>query len=98
MLITTRDVPTGSELGADTLTKADIPSGHKVARRAIANGDPVHRYNQVIGYASEDIAPGSHVHTHNMAMGEVAHDHACPVTMARATCHPIWLITCRTKA
>jgi altronate hydrolase len=36
----------------------------------------VHRYNQVIGFASADIAPGEHVHTHNLAMGEVELDYA----------------------
>ncbi len=44
-----------------------IPRGHKVATAAIAAGEVVRKYAQVIGYASEDIAPGAHVHTHNVA-------------------------------
>ena len=55
---------------------ADVAAGHKVARRAVARGRPVHRYNQVIGFASNDIAPGEHVHTHNLAMGEVQREYA----------------------
>ena len=43
-----------------------VPPGHKVAVRAIAAGQPVRRYNQVIGVARQDIAPGQHVHTHNL--------------------------------
>ena len=46
-----------------------IPPGHKVATRAIARGEPVRRYNQVIGFASQPIAAGEHVHTHNLWMG-----------------------------
>ena len=43
-----------------------IPSGHKVALHAIASGDAVRRYGQVIGFATRDIAAGDHVHTHNL--------------------------------
>ncbi|NBY05380.1 MAG: altronate dehydratase, partial [Betaproteobacteria bacterium] len=46
-----------------------IPPGHKLAMRDIAMGQPVRRYNQIIGFASKAIAPGEHVHTHNMDMG-----------------------------
>ena len=30
-----------------------IPPGHKVATRAIAVGEPVRRYNQIIGFAHQ---------------------------------------------
>ena len=46
-----------------------VPPGHKLALRAIAQGQPVRRYNQIIGFASKPIAPGEHVHTHNLDMG-----------------------------
>ena len=53
-----------------------IPAGHKVATRAIAVGEPVRRYNQIIGFASRPIAAGDHVHTHNLWMGEAKGDFA----------------------
>lgn len=53
-----------------------VPAGHKVATRAIPAGEPVHRYNQIIGIAKKDIRPGQHVHTHNLAMTEYARDYA----------------------
>lgn len=53
-----------------------IPPGHKVATRHVAAGQPVHRYNQIIGVATQDIEPGQHVHTHNLAMTEFARDYA----------------------
>jgi altronate hydrolase len=43
-----------------------VPSGHKVALREVATGQPVRRYGQVIGFASRAILPGEHVHTHNL--------------------------------
>ncbi|OOG44691.1 UxaA family hydrolase [Polaromonas sp. A23] len=49
--------------------KGLIPAGHKIATHPIAPGDPVRRYNQIIGFASKAIAPGEHVHTHNLDMG-----------------------------
>jgi altronate hydrolase len=53
-----------------------VPAGHKVAVRQIAQGQPVKRYGQIIGFASRPIQPGEHVHTHNLAMGEFARDYA----------------------
>ena len=48
-----------------------IPRGHKMATQALKKGDPVLKYAQVIGYASEDIAAGDHVHTHNLEFRNV---------------------------
>jgi altronate dehydratase small subunit len=46
--------------------RAPIPFGHKLALVAIARGQPVVKYGEVIGLATQDIAPGQHVHTHNV--------------------------------
>ncbi len=40
--------------------------GHKIARRAIAVGEPVVKLGEIIGVASTPIAPGDHVHSHNL--------------------------------
>jgi len=53
-----------------------VPPGHKVATRAHAPGEEIRRYGQIIGFATETIAPGDWVHTHNCAMGEFAKDYA----------------------
>lgn len=53
-----------------------VPPGHKIATRAIANGEAVRRYGQIIGFASQDIRAGQHVHTHNLAMGDFTRDYA----------------------
>jgi len=53
-----------------------IPAGHKIATRAVAQGAPVRRYNQIIGFATRPIQPGEHVHVHNIAMGDFQRDYA----------------------
>ena len=67
-------------------TRALIPSGHKVATTDIAQGAPVLKYAQRIGFAATDIAAGDHVHTHNVAFASTDGDYEFgtdlrPVTM-----------------
>ncbi len=53
-----------------------IPTGHKFAVRAIAQGQPIRRYGQVIGFAREAIGVGDHVHVHNCGVADFARDYA----------------------
>jgi len=63
------------DAGGRLTVRADVPPGHKVARRAVPAGAPVRRYGQVIGFATAAIDPGDHVHTHNLAFRAVARDY-----------------------
>ncbi|CAN1502505.1 UxaA family hydrolase [Limnohabitans sp. B9-3] len=63
-----------------------VPPGHKVATTAIAKGQPVRRYDQIIGMATRDIAAGEHVHTHNLAFSDFAREHA-PGSAAQPTAY-----------
>ncbi|WP_110947509.1 UxaA family hydrolase [Pseudomonas bohemica] len=54
----------------------DIPAAHKVALTAIATGEAVRRYGQIIGFATAPIAPGEHVHVQNLAMADFERDYA----------------------
>ena len=51
---------------APVVLVSEIPSGHKFAVRAIADGALIRKYGQVIGKACAAIAPGEHVHVHNV--------------------------------
>ena len=53
-----------------------IMRGHKMAARPIAKGQPILKFGQIIGFATEDIAPGSHVHTQNCSFAEFERDYA----------------------
>ena len=67
----------GTRIASEGITVAGlIPPGHKVAVRAIAEGAPVRRYNQIIGTAKQPIAAGAHVHTHNLEFASFARDYA----------------------
>ena len=44
----------------------DIPQGHKMALKAMAENDQVMKYGFSIGHATAAIQPGDWVHTHNM--------------------------------
>jgi altronate hydrolase len=77
VLIATRHIKAGTALPGENVTAVDtVPAGHKIAARAIPNGAPVRRYNQIIGFATRDIASGQHVHLHNMAMQDFERDYA----------------------
>ena len=52
--------------GAVLVVPRTVPVGHKLAARAIAEGEIVVKYGCPIGVATRSIAPGEHVHTHNV--------------------------------
>ncbi len=77
VVIARTQLVSGTQLLDEKLTVSGlVPPGHKVAARAIRKGEPVRRYNQIIGFASRDIAPGEHVHLNNLQMGSFARDYA----------------------
>ncbi|HUS54455.1 MAG TPA: altronate dehydratase family protein [Thermohalobaculum sp.] len=73
--VSVRRLDAGAEASGVTLRDA-IPRGHKFALTAIAEGEPVLKYAQIIGYASQVIAPGAHVHLHNLEFRASRVDHA----------------------
>jgi len=86
--VAVRAIAPGTAIAAENVTALDaIPFGHKIATRPIAKGEPVRKYGQVIGVATEDIAPGRHVHVQNVAISglrseagkaQVFHAHEAP--------------------
>jgi altronate hydrolase len=84
-------LPAGHEIevnGSSLITASAIPSGHKVAIRAIRNGEALYRYGNVIGFALRDIAPGDHVHVHNVGYKELDPSEVVPgVAPPRSSAH-----------
>lgn len=77
VLIARQDLALGqplAELGVRA--RAQVPAGHKIAACAIAKGEPVRKYDTVIGVADRDIAPGEHVHSHNLKLVDFYRDPA----------------------
>lgn len=73
-------IPEGTSLplpnGTGVRTSANIGRGHKVAVAAIAAGEPVRKFGQIIGHATVAVRPGDWVHSHNLAAGELRLDYA----------------------
>jgi len=60
-----------------------VGTGHKLATQAIAAGESIIKYGQVIGVATVAIDSGAHVHVHNIS-AEVAERSSGSTTAARA--------------
>ena len=74
--IALRDLTEGQEVrvpaaSGEILVKAagDVPRGHKLAIRRVAQGQHVHKFGYSIGVAQADIPAGGWVHTHNIRSG-----------------------------
>ncbi len=76
VVIARRQLLGGTALAEEGITVTGlVPPGHKIATRAIAAGEAVRRYNQIIGTATQAIAAGQHVHVHNLAFSDFARTH-----------------------
>ena len=77
VLIARQALKPGLHLAAEDVTiRQPIPPGHKVAATRIVEGEPLRRYGQIIGFASQSIEAGDHVHVQNVQMGDFARDYA----------------------
>ena len=71
------DVGIGTPVPSENLTlRSQVPAGYKIAARAIAKGEPIRKYNVVVGFAATDIAAGTLVHSHNTEFREFDRDYA----------------------
>ncbi len=75
VVVAAREIPEGTAV-AGVPARRTIPRGHKIAVAEIAEGEPVRKYNQIIGFATSTIAPGDHVHTHNVEFRAFERDYA----------------------
>jgi altronate hydrolase len=76
VLVSTRIVEKAETTFEGVATRARIMRGHKMASTAIADGTPIRKFGQIIGFAKGNIEAGDWVHEHNVIMGELAHDYA----------------------
>ena len=60
-----RPIPAGTVFEG-IAANMDIPQGHKMALKPLAENDQVMKYGFSIGHVVAPIAPGDWVHTHNM--------------------------------
>ena len=60
---------------AGVTARERVPRGHKLAIKAIGEGEPVRKYGQMIGFALKPIPPGDWVHEHNVGLHDFARDY-----------------------
>ena len=77
VVVARSDLLPGTTLPGEGVTVVEhVPAGHKVATQAIGAGEAVRKYDQIIGFASEAVAPGQHLHVQNVEMKDFARDYA----------------------
>jgi altronate hydrolase len=62
--------------GLGVAARDKIPAGNKIASEKIVKGEPVRKYNVVVGFAAADIEPGTWLHNHNTEFREFDRDPA----------------------
>lgn len=78
-------LPAGSTFACGLVLREAVPQGHKIALRALAEGEPILRYNVTIGYAVRDIAEGSWIEESLVRMPPARELINLPI----ATCIPV---------
>ncbi|MBT6094575.1 MAG: altronate dehydratase [Rhodospirillaceae bacterium] len=89
VVVAQSEIPAGTLLSDDAITTTGpVPRGHKIATAAIAKGEPARKYDQIIGFASQAIAPGDHVHSHNLEFKAFERDYAFSSDCREIDCVP----------
>ncbi|CAN1532968.1 UxaA Altronate dehydratase [Burkholderiaceae bacterium] len=71
------DVAIGTSVPSENLSvRSQVPAGYKIASKKITAGEPILKYNVIVGFANTDIEPGSMVHSHNTEFREFDRDYA----------------------
>jgi len=89
--VAARPIPRGFLVkagGREVEVREPVGLGHKVALADIAEGEPIRKYGQIIGFAARPIAAGAWVHVHNVRADLFTRDYAfaseTPTTAAAA--------------
>jgi altronate hydrolase len=75
IVVASRKIEKDTDLGGSFRARQNIPFGHKVAVHPIAIGEPIVKFGQIIGFASNPIEPGEWVHEHNVMMHDFQRDY-----------------------
>ncbi|WP_413738423.1 UxaA family hydrolase [Sodalis sp. RH21] len=77
VVVAPNEISAGTVIVSEGVTTLhQVPAGHKIATVFIKKGEPVLKYNTVIGFAGEDTPPGSWMHSHNILFDNFVRDYA----------------------
>ena len=57
VVVARMDILPGTKVEGEVAAATRVPPGHKILTRAVKKGEPLRKYNQIIGFATEDLAP-----------------------------------------
>ncbi|MBA3446128.1 MAG: altronate dehydratase [Pseudaminobacter sp.] len=75
VIVAAERIEPGAPVAPGVTTRQRIPFGHKIAARPIAEGQPIMKFGQIIGFASQAIQAGDWVHEHNVTMHDFERDY-----------------------
>ena len=75
VIVAVDSFPAGHE-AYGVVARERVPRGHKMAAAAIAAGEPIKKFGQIIGFASSAIEQGAWVHEQNVVMRDFDRDYA----------------------
>lgn len=77
IVVARMDVAIGTPVPSENISiRSQVPAGYKIAAKKITAGDPILKYNVIVGFANTDIEPGAMVHSHNTEFREFGRDYA----------------------
>ena len=75
VVVARTNVSAGTSLdGYNIVSRDKAPAGYKLAICDIEEGEPILKYNTIIGFASEFVPAGAMVHNHNISFQEFDRD------------------------
>jgi len=77
IVVARTDIGLGESIGLEDISsRHQVTAGYKIATQGITKGDPIRKYNVVVGFAAKDIKAGEMVHSHNTEFREFDRDYA----------------------
>src|SRR5258708_36783818 len=76
VVVARMDILPGTAVEGEVAAATRVPPGHKILTQAVKKGEPLRKYNQIIGFATDDLEAGTHTHTQNCVTGDFQRDDA----------------------
>ncbi|MDP3241547.1 MAG: UxaA family hydrolase, partial [Reyranella sp.] len=76
VVVARMDILPGTRVEGEVAAATRVPPGHKILTKAVKAGEPLRKYNQILGFATADLDPGAHIHTPNCVKGDFERDYA----------------------
>ena len=59
VIVARMDILPGTRVEGEVVAATRVPPGHKILTRAVKKGEALRKYNQIIGFATDDLVAGT---------------------------------------